>query len=81
MITGDRPDTAAAIARQLGIDEPEPVTGARAQPAHPEELRRSRRHNVFARVDPEHKLRIIEALQQAGEVVAVTGDGVNDARR
>jgi P-type Ca2+ transporter type 2C len=80
MITGDRPDTAAAIARQLGIDEPEPLTGAQLNRLTPERLRQVvAGTNVFARVDPEHKLRIIEALQEAGEVVAVTGDGVNDA--
>jgi P-type Ca2+ transporter type 2C len=79
MITGDRPDTAAAIARQLGIDEPEPVTGGKLNRISPEQLRQvAAATDVFARVDPEHKLRIIEALQQAGEVVAVTGDGVND---
>ena len=80
MITGDRADTAAAIARQLGIDEPEPVTGAQLDLLSPEELRQvAATTHVFARVDPEHKLRVIEALQEAGEVVAVTGDGVNDA--
>lgn len=80
MITGDRPDTAAAIAHQLGIDEPEPITGSRLNHLTSEEFGDiAATTNVFARVDPEHKLRIIEALQQAGEVVAVTGDGVNDA--
>jgi P-type Ca2+ transporter type 2C len=80
MITGDRPDTASAIARQLGIDEPEPVTGDRLNQLTPEELRQvAAATDVFARVDPEHKLSIIEALQQAGDLVAVTGDGVNDA--
>jgi P-type Ca2+ transporter type 2C len=80
MITGDRPDTAAAIADQLGIDAPEPITGEELNSITPEQLRQvAATTDVFARVDPEHKLRIIEALQQAGEVVAVTGDGVNDA--
>ncbi|MGM0818638.1 MAG: cation-translocating P-type ATPase [Actinomycetota bacterium] len=80
MITGDRADTAAAIARQLGIDEPEAVTGEALNQVSAEELERlAAGTDVFARVDPEHKLRIIEALQSVGEVVAVTGDGVNDA--
>jgi len=80
MITGDRPDTASAIGNHLGIDEPEPATGQQLNRITSEELRETVTHtNVFARVDPEHKLRIIEALQDAGEVVAVTGDGVNDA--
>ena len=80
MITGDRPDTAAAIAHQLGIEERDPVTGAQLNKVTADELRQlAAATNVFARVDPEHKLHIIEALQQVGEVVAVTGDGVNDA--
>jgi P-type Ca2+ transporter type 2C len=80
MITGDRPDTASAIASQLGIDEPEPVTGGRLNQLTVEQFREvAADTDVFARVDPEHKLRIIEALQQAGEIVAVTGDGINDA--
>ncbi len=80
MITGDRPDTASAIGDQLGIDEPEPVTGHHLNQITREELGETvTTTNVFARVDPEHKLRIIEALQDAGEIVAVTGDGVNDA--
>ncbi|MFO7777627.1 MAG: HAD-IC family P-type ATPase [Nitriliruptoraceae bacterium] len=80
MITGDRPDTAAAIADRLGIDEPDPITGAQLNQWSQEQLREAVADtHVFARVDPEHKLAIIEALQDHGEVVAVTGDGVNDA--
>ena len=80
MITGDRPDTAAAIAHRLGIDEPDPITGAQLNRWSQEQLREAvATTHVFARVDPEHKLAIIEALQDHGEVVAVTGDGVNDA--
>ncbi|MFP4636601.1 MAG: cation-translocating P-type ATPase, partial [Nitriliruptoraceae bacterium] len=80
MITGDRPDTATAIARQLGIDEPDPVSGEQLNRMTDEELAGAAASvDVFARVDPEHKLRIIEALQQVGAIVAVTGDGVNDA--
>ncbi len=80
MITGDRPDTASAIARELGIEEPDPVRGDQFVDASDDDVRNlATSTNVYARVDPEHKLRIIEALQAGGEVVAVTGDGVNDA--
>jgi P-type Ca2+ transporter type 2C len=80
MVTGDRPDTAAAIAAQLGIEDPEPVVGSQLNQMSGDQLREAAaRTHVFARVDPEHKLRIIQALQDAGAVVAVTGDGVNDA--
>jgi Ca2+-transporting ATPase len=82
MITGDHPLTAEAIARELAIVEPGTrlMTGADlrgmdagALDAVVEDVR------VFARVDPEHKLRIVEALQRKGHVVAMTGDGINDA--
>ena len=82
MITGDHPATAQAIARELDILEPgaRVVTGAdlrrmddAALDAVVDDVR------VFARVDPEHKLRIVEALQRKGHVVAMTGDGINDA--
>jgi Ca2+-transporting ATPase len=81
MITGDHPLTAEAIARELGIlRDGRVVTGAMLQSMSDEELCRSVESiSVFARVAPEHKLRIVEALQKNGEVVAMTGDGVNDA--
>ena len=82
MLTGDQLNTGIAIARELGLGHEEPVAlHARelidTEPAQLAYL--ARNTDVFARVSPEEKLRIVEALQQAGEVVAVTGDGVNDA--
>jgi cation-transporting P-type ATPase F len=82
MITGDHAATARAIAAQLHIAPPdaEVITGAEMERLSDEELReRVRTVNVFARVSPEHKLRVVRALQANGETVAVTGDGVNDA--
>ncbi len=84
MITGDHPATARAIARELGIAR-RPVAGARpgAELAQlsAEALRAAGRRTcgVYARVDPAQKIRIVEALQARGEIVAMTGDGVNDA--
>jgi P-type Ca2+ transporter type 2C len=81
MITGDHPKTAAAIARELNISEDDrAITGAELAGMTDEVLQKTvSRCSVHARVDPEHKLRIVEALQRGGEVVAMTGDGVNDA--
>lgn len=81
MITGDHGATAAAIARQLGLGEaPEVVTGADIDRLSDQDLQvLAKRATVFARTSPEHKLRIVRALQQDGAVVAMTGDGVNDA--
>ena len=81
MITGDHAATAAAIARQLRLaDDPQAVTGAELDAMNEAELAEAvRRSCVFARTSPEHKLRIVGALQAGGAVVAMTGDGVNDA--
>jgi Ca2+-transporting ATPase len=80
MITGDHPATASAIARRVGIARTDPVVGAALDGLGPEPLRALvATTDVFARVSPEHKLAIVEALKASGEVVAVTGDGVNDA--
>jgi calcium-translocating P-type ATPase len=81
MITGDHRVTAAAIARMLGIgDGKTAVTGAEIQELDAATLReRGREVDVFARASPEHKLRLVKAIQASGQVVAMTGDGVNDA--
>lgn len=80
MITGDRPDTARAIAAEMDLSHGDVVTGRELADMDTEGLAESADTvEVFARVDPAHKLEIVEALQAAGHVVAVTGDGVNDA--
>ncbi len=81
MITGDQPATAEAIARRLGLDSAAaPVTGAEMAGLDDDQLAdRLAETSVAARVSPHDKLRIVGALQACGEVVAVTGDGVNDA--
>jgi len=81
MITGDHPVTAAIIATELGIASGgRAVTGAELAAMTEAELDRTVQEVcVYARVNPEHKLRIVKALQRAGETVAMTGDGVNDA--
>jgi len=81
MITGDYPGTARAIARQVGLDEGGGiVTGTALDAMGDEELsRRIRTTTIFARTVPEQKLRLVQALKANGEVVGMTGDGVNDA--
>ncbi len=82
MITGDHKITATAIAKKLGIleNEDEAITGADLEKMSDEELEKNVRHySVYARVSPEHKVRIVKAWQKNGEIVAMTGDGVNDS--
>jgi P-type Ca2+ transporter type 2C len=84
MITGDHPDTARYIAADLGMTTPEGrvITGVQLERMSDEDLKEALRDvnaNCFARVSPEHKLRIVGALQGLGNIVAMTGDGVNDA--
>ena len=82
MITGDHKVTASTIARQIGIltDEYDAMEGSELNKLSDEELQeRVTGISVFARVSPEHKIRIVRAWQQRGDVVAMTGDGVNDA--
>ena len=82
MITGDHKITATAIAKSLGIleNESEAITGAELEEMSDEDLAKNiRKYSVYARVSPEHKVRIVRAWQKNGEIVAMTGDGVNDA--
>jgi Ca2+-transporting ATPase len=80
MITGDHPSTALAIARGIGVPGERVLTGEDLENYHATELSDALREvNIFARVRPEQKLRLVEALQASGHIVAMTGDGVNDA--
>ena len=85
MITGDHQDTAEAIAKRLGIIDPNDTedhvfTGAELNELSDEEFQKVfKQYSVYARVSPEHKVRIVKAWQYDGKVVAMTGDGVNDA--
>ena len=82
MITGDHKITAVAIAKSLGIleNEDEAITGQELEEMSDEDLTKNiRKYSVYARVSPEHKVRIVKAWQKNGEIVAMTGDGVNDA--
>ncbi len=82
MITGDHKITATAIAKKLGIleTEEEAITGQELEKMTDEELEKNvRKYSVYARVSPEHKVRIVRAWQKNGEIVAMTGDGVNDS--
>jgi len=80
MLTGDHPGTARAVAREVGIACDSSLTGEDLEHMSPDELQKAARTTaVFARVSPEHKLRLVEALRADGEIVAMTGDGVNDA--
>ncbi len=80
MITGDHPATAQAIAAELGIPADRALTGSELDGLEPDELSEAVADvHVFARVSPEHKLALVEALKARGEIVAMTGDGVNDA--
>ncbi|HXY21776.1 MAG TPA: cation-translocating P-type ATPase [Burkholderiaceae bacterium] len=81
MLTGDHPATALAVARQVGLSEsPEVLTGAQIDALDGASLRARLRHvAICARVQPANKLRLVQELRGAGEVVAMTGDGVNDA--
>ena len=82
MITGDHIDTAVAIAKNLGIveDRSQAITGAEIDKMSEEELDQNiEKYGVYARVQPEHKTRIVEAWKSKNKIVAMTGDGVNDA--
>lgn len=80
MVTGDAPGTARSIARQIGLRSEGVMTGSQIDDATDEDLLRELTNGgVFARVSPAHKVRVVELLRRQGEVVAMTGDGANDA--
>lgn len=80
MITGDNPLTATAVARSIGLPDGRPVTSAEMARMSDSELDEvSRTTSVFARIEPLHKLRIVQSHKRQGQIVAMTGDGVNDA--
>ena len=86
IITGDHPDTALAVGREIGLhdsgDDASVIIGTELKQMDDDSLMKllkEKRSGIFARVDPEDKLRIVKVLEEQGEIVAVTGDGVNDA--
>jgi len=80
MLTGDHPETAKAVATQVGIDSSTVLTGPEISAMDDAKLGEAVKNtSVFARITPEHKLRIVKLLKENGQIVAVTGDGVNDA--
>ena len=82
MITGDAAATALAIGKSVGLADSSAVTGNELDAMTDEKLASQLQQDViFARTTPEHKLRIVQALQSQGHIVGMTGDGVNDAPR
>jgi Ca2+-transporting ATPase len=80
MVTGDHPETARTVASQVGIDSTRVLTGNEISKMSDEEVKQALKETfVFARVTPEDKLRLVRLLRENGEIVAVTGDGINDA--
>jgi Ca2+-transporting ATPase len=80
MVTGDHPETARAVATQVGINSAKVLTGNEISKMSDEEVKKALKQTfVFARVTPEDKLRLVRLLRENGEIVAVTGDGINDA--
>ncbi len=81
MLTGDHPETAKAVATQIGMtDSGNLLTGDKITSMNDDQLKEAlKTTSIFARITPEHKLRIVKLLKDMGEIVAVTGDGVNDA--